>query len=69
MDERELVHQVLGHGDTSPVLAPAFERGDPQLRGLEVDVARSKRQGLAGLGFVGAGPRTPRPENGEYPAQ
>ena len=29
------------------MLAPALERGDPQLRGLEVDVARAKRQRLA----------------------
>ena len=30
-----------------PVVSTALERGDPQLRGLEVDVARSKRERLA----------------------
>ena len=29
------------------MLAPALERGDPQLRGLKVDVAGAKRQRLA----------------------
>ena len=45
--ELELVHQVLRNRNGSPVFPAALERGNPQLRGLEVDVARSKRQRLA----------------------
>ena len=35
------------HGNDPPVLSAALERRDPQLRGLEVDVARPQRQRLA----------------------
>ena len=47
MHELELVHQVLGHGNGAPVLSAALERRNPQLRGLEVDVAGAKRERLA----------------------
>ena len=39
--------QVLGDGNGSPVLPAAFERGEPNLGRVEVDVARSEREGLA----------------------
>ena len=45
--ELELVDEVRGHGDGSPVLSPALERGDPDLGGLEVEVAGPDGQRLA----------------------
>ena len=44
--ELELTHQVLGHRDRAPVFAPAFQRPEPQLRGLEVDVLCTQRERL-----------------------
>ena len=42
----EGVHQVLGDRYGAPVLTPAFECRDPDLVGLEVDVACSDGEGL-----------------------
>ena len=41
------MHQVLGHGNAAPVLAPALERRYPDLGRVEVDVARTDRERFA----------------------